>query len=78
MWSSIGSMNFDNRSMAFNNSPISWCSTRRLAPMDATFLDDLRFSTQITLGLSAPLDLGKNAGGRRVAVVADPLGAARR
>jgi cardiolipin synthase len=50
MWSSVGSMNFDNRSMAFNNeSNLVVLDTAFGARMDATFLDDLRFSTQITL-----------------------------
>ena len=50
MWSSVGSMNFDNRSMAFNNeSNLVVLDTAFGARMDATFLDDLRFSTPITL-----------------------------
>ena len=49
-WSSVGSMNFDNRSMAFNNeSNLVVLDSAFGARMDATFLDDLRFSTQITL-----------------------------
>ena len=49
-WSSVGSMNFDNRSMAFNNeSNLVVLDSAFGARMDATFLDDLKFSTQITL-----------------------------
>jgi len=50
LWSSIGSMNFDNRSMAFNNeSNLVVLDAPFGAQMDSTFLDDLRFSKQITL-----------------------------
>ena len=50
MWSSVGSMNFDNRSMAFNNeSNLVVLDTAFGARMDATFLDDLKFSMPITL-----------------------------
>jgi cardiolipin synthase len=50
MWSSVGSMNFDNRSMAFNNeSNLVVLDSAFGARMNATFLDDLRFSKQITL-----------------------------
>jgi cardiolipin synthase len=50
MWSSIGSMNFDNRSMAFNNeSNLVVLDTAFGARMDSTFLEDLKFSQQITL-----------------------------
>jgi len=50
MWSSVGSMNFDNRSMAFNNeSNLVVLDSAFGARMNATFLDDLKFSKQITL-----------------------------
>jgi cardiolipin synthase A/B len=50
LWSSIGSMNFDNRSMAFNNeSNLVVLDSAFGARMDSTFLDDLRFSKQIEL-----------------------------
>ncbi len=50
MWSSIGSMNFDNRSMAFNNeSNLVVLDSTFGAQMDSVFLDDLRYSKQITL-----------------------------
>ncbi|MEO7083588.1 MAG: phospholipase D-like domain-containing protein [Gemmatimonadaceae bacterium] len=50
MWSSVGSMNFDNRSMAFNNeSNLVVLDSAFGASMDSVFLDDLRYSTQISL-----------------------------
>ena len=50
VWSSVGSMNFDNRSMAFNNeSNLVVLDAAFGAMMDSTFLDDLRYSKQITL-----------------------------
>jgi cardiolipin synthase len=48
IWSSIGSMNFDNRSMAFNNESNLVVWDRGVgAMMDSTFLDDLRWSREI-------------------------------
>jgi cardiolipin synthase len=42
LWSSIGSMNFDNRSMAFNNeSNLVVLDAPFGAQMDSTYLDDL-------------------------------------
>ncbi|HTE48222.1 MAG TPA: phospholipase D-like domain-containing protein [Gemmatimonadaceae bacterium] len=50
LWSSIGSMNFDNRSMAFNNeSSLVVLDSAFGAQMDSVFFDDLRYSTEITL-----------------------------
>jgi cardiolipin synthase A/B len=50
MWSSIGSMNFDNRSMAFNDeSNLVVLDSTFGAQMNATFVDDLRYAKQITL-----------------------------
>jgi cardiolipin synthase len=50
LWSSIGSMNFDNRSLAFNNeSNLVVLDSAFGARMDSMFLDDLRYSKQITL-----------------------------
>jgi cardiolipin synthase len=50
MWGTVGSLNFDNRSMAFNNeSNLVVLDTAFGAKMDSTFLDDLRYSKQITL-----------------------------
>ena len=50
VWSSVGSMNFDNRSMAFNNeSNLVVLDSRFGAQMDSVFLDDLRYSKEIKL-----------------------------
>ncbi|MFI5229519.1 MAG: phosphatidylserine/phosphatidylglycerophosphate/cardiolipin synthase family protein [Gemmatimonadales bacterium] len=50
VWSSIGSMNFDNRSMAFNDeSNLVVLDTAFGAQMDSVFLADLRQSKEITL-----------------------------
>src|SRR5438046_1001496 len=49
MWGTIGSMNFDNRSLAFNNeSSVLVLDSAFAAQMDSAFLDDLRYSKQIT------------------------------
>ena len=45
MWGSIGSMNFDNRSLAFNNeSNLVVLDSAFGAQMDSMFLDDLRYA----------------------------------
>jgi cardiolipin synthase len=50
VWGSIGSMNFDNRSLAFNNESNFVFMDRALgAQMDSTFMDDLTRSKEITL-----------------------------
>lgn len=50
IWSTIGSMNFDNRSLAFNNESNLVVWDRDFgAIMDSTFLDDLRYSREINL-----------------------------
>ncbi|MEO8336415.1 MAG: phospholipase D-like domain-containing protein [bacterium] len=50
IWGSIGSMNFDNRSLAFNNESNFVFMDRGLgAQMDSTFRDDLTRSNEITL-----------------------------
>jgi cardiolipin synthase len=50
MFSAVGSMNFDNRSMAFNNeSQLVVMDSVFGRRMDSTFLDDLRFSKEIKL-----------------------------
>jgi cardiolipin synthase A/B len=50
MWGSIGSMNFDNRSLAFNNeSSLVFLDSVVGAQMDATFMDDLTQAKEITL-----------------------------
>ena len=50
MWGSIGSMNFDNRSMAFNNeSCLVVLDSAFGAQMNAVFLDDLRYAKEMKL-----------------------------
>lgn len=50
MWTTIGSMNFDNRSLAFNNeSNIVVLDQGFGAQNDSTFLEDLRYSKEILL-----------------------------
>lgn len=50
IWGSIGSMNFDNRSLAFNNeSNFVFLDAGLGAQMDSTFMDDLTRSKEITL-----------------------------
>jgi cardiolipin synthase len=50
VWSSVGSMNFDNRSMAFNNeSNLVVMDSTLGAQMNAQFMDDLRYAKEIKL-----------------------------
>jgi cardiolipin synthase A/B len=50
VWGTIGSMNFDNRSMAFNSESNLVVLDRKFgAAMDSVFLDDLRYSKEIKL-----------------------------
>ena len=50
LWSTIGSMNFDNRSMAFNNeSNVVVLDSTFGAQMDSVFFDDLRYAKEIKL-----------------------------
>lgn len=50
MWGSVGSMNFDNRSLAFNNeSNLVFLDPRLGAEMDSTFMDDISRSNEIIL-----------------------------
>ncbi|HEY9225108.1 MAG TPA: phospholipase D-like domain-containing protein [Gemmatimonadaceae bacterium] len=50
VWGTIGSMNFDNRSMAFNAESNLVVLDRGFgAAMDSVFLDDLRYSKEIKL-----------------------------
>lgn len=50
VWGSIGAMNFDNRSLAFNNESNLVVWDRRFgAQMDSVFFNDLRFAREITL-----------------------------
>lgn len=50
VWGSVGSLNFDNRSLAFNNESNLLVLDRGFgARLDSTFLGDLRHSREITL-----------------------------
>src|SRR6476620_7739400 len=49
-FSAVGSLNFDNRSLAFNNeSQLIALDARVGATMDSIFVDDLRYATEIKL-----------------------------
>lgn len=49
MWSSVGTMNFDNRSMVFNSeSNLNVLDAATGAMLDSVFLDDLKYSKEIT------------------------------
>jgi cardiolipin synthase len=50
LFSAVGSMNFDNRSLAFNNeSQILALNPTIGAQMDSIFLDDLKYSVEMKL-----------------------------
>jgi cardiolipin synthase len=50
VWSEIGSMNFDNRSLAFNNESLLLVLDKRIgAQMDSIFLDDIKSSEEMNL-----------------------------
>lgn len=50
LWSSVGSMNFDNRSLAFNDeSNLNALDARLGAKMDSIFREDLKYSKEIKL-----------------------------
>lgn len=50
-WSSIATMNFDNRSLAYNNEVALITRDRRVAGiLDSLFLEDLRLADEIRLG----------------------------
>jgi cardiolipin synthase len=50
VWSTIGTMNFDNRSLAFNDETNLVAYDRRLgAAMDSIFIEDLKYSKEIKL-----------------------------
>jgi cardiolipin synthase len=52
VWTAIGSMNFDNRSLAFNDeAALVALDTTIGARMDSLFLDDLRHSREVTLAV---------------------------
>ena len=50
MWSYIGSMNFDSRSLSFNNESLLLALDRNVgAKMDSVFMDDIKWSKEIKL-----------------------------
>jgi cardiolipin synthase len=50
MWSDIGSMNFDNRSLSFNDESLLVALDRNVgAQMDSIFMEDIKFSKEIKL-----------------------------
>jgi cardiolipin synthase len=50
VWSTVGSLNFDNRSLVFNNeSNVVALDERVGATLDSQFMDDLRYSKEIKL-----------------------------
>ena len=50
LWSTVGSLNFDNRSLAFNNeSNLVMLDEALGAQMDSIFLADLRYSKEVTM-----------------------------
>lgn len=50
MWSAIGSMNFDNRSLSFNNESTLLVLDRKVgAQVDSVFMDDINWSKEIKL-----------------------------
>jgi len=50
IWFYVGSMNFDNRSLSFNNESLLVALDRRLgAQMDSIFMDDIKSSKEIKL-----------------------------
>ena len=50
IWSCIGSMNFDNRSLSFNDESLLVALDRRVgAQMDSIFVDDIKWSKEIQL-----------------------------
>jgi cardiolipin synthase len=50
VWSEIGSMNFDNRSLAFNNESLLLALDRGVgAQLDSLFLADIKYSEEIKL-----------------------------
>jgi cardiolipin synthase A/B len=50
MWTDIGSMNFDNRSVSFNDESVLVALDKRVgAQMDSIFMDDIKWSKEIKL-----------------------------
>ena len=50
LWSTVGSLNFDNRSLAFNNETnVAVLDSAFAAKMERSFTEDLKYSKEITL-----------------------------
>lgn len=50
LWSAVGSMNFDNRSLSFNNESMIVALDKNIgAKMDSTFMEDLTYSDEMNL-----------------------------
>jgi cardiolipin synthase len=50
LWSSVGSMNFDNRSLSFNDESVLVSLDGGIgAQMDSIFMDDLKWSKEMKL-----------------------------
>jgi cardiolipin synthase len=60
IWSTVGSLNFDNRSLVFNNeSNIVALNQGVGATLDSLFMDDLRYSKEIQLSTFERRSLGE-------------------
>jgi cardiolipin synthase len=61
-WSTIGSLNFDNRSLAFNNETnVLVLDTAFAARVERMFTEDLKYSRQITLAVHRQRGWGERA-----------------
>jgi cardiolipin synthase len=61
-WSTVGSMNFDNHSLALNDeSNLVVLDTAFAARMESAFLDDLRFAKEMTPGALAARSIWERA-----------------
>jgi cardiolipin synthase A/B len=50
MWTDIGSMNFDNRSVSFNDESVLVALDKRVGvQMNSIFMDDIKWSKEIKL-----------------------------
>jgi cardiolipin synthase len=50
LWSYVGSMNFDNRSLSFNNESLLVALDKNIGmQMDSTFMDDIKWSKEMNL-----------------------------
>jgi cardiolipin synthase len=61
-WSTVGSMNFDNHSLALNDeSNLVVLDSAFGSKMESVFFDDLRFSKEMTPGVLAARSLWERA-----------------